>query len=47
MDNPATLGTLQQHWPEMPDDQKDLAETRLDEAWVEIIGLYPLSLIHI
>ena len=41
MDNPATLGTLQQHWPEMPDDQTDLAETRLDEAWVEIIGLYP------
>lgn len=41
MENPATLESLAKHWPELTDDQAELAGTRLDEAWVEVLALYP------
>lgn len=41
MQVPATLESLRAHWPDLPTDQLALIEQRLDEAWVEVLALYP------
>lgn len=41
MKSPATIESLQKHWPELLDEQAETAKQRLEEAWLEILALFP------
>lgn len=37
----ATIEDLRKHWPGLPEELEDVAETKLDEGSIIIRGLYP------
>lgn len=37
----ATIEDLVKHWPDIPEELRDVAETKLDEASIIVRGLYP------